>query len=196
MEKPAPTERPVHDLIRRRWSSRAFSDRPVPREVLLTLLEAARWAPSCYNEQPWLYLVATSEDAEGHARAGSVLTEGNHWARRAPVLILSAARLAFARNGRPNLHAWHDVGAASENLFLEAFHQGLMMHEMAGFDRERAREAYALPEGWDPVAMIAVGYPGPADHLTEKHRQAEEAPRSRKPLHEVACGARFGEPLV
>lgn len=195
MEKPAPAERPIHDLIRRRWSPRAFDDRPVPGPLLASILEAARWAPSCYNEQPWRFLVATRNDPEGHARAVSVLVEGNAWAARAPVLILSLAKPLFAHNGKPNVHAWHDVGAASENLALEAFNQGLVAHSMAGFKRDEARAAYGIPAEWEPVAMTAVGYPGPIEVLPEARRGSETAPRRRKPFEEIANGAGFGRPL-
>lgn len=195
MEKPAPTELTIHDLIRRRWSPRAFSPRPVPRSLIATIFEAARWAPSCFNEQPWAFIVCTTEDPASHEIAKGVLVEGNAWARAAPVLALSLARPVFSRNGRPNPHAWHDVGAAAENLFLEAVHQGLAMHEMAGFDREKAREAFAVPEGWEPVAMIAIGYPGSPDDLPGPLREREIAPRSRKPLMEIVFGGRFGATL-
>lgn len=195
MEKPAPADRPIHELIRRRWSPRAFSGRGVPHEALATIFEAGRWAPSCYNDQPWRYLVATREDPEGYARAQGVLGEGNAWARAAPVLALSLARPTFAHNDRPNPHAWHDVGAASAYMFLQAFHMGLYFHEMAGFDRGKARQVYAIPEGWEPVAMIAIGFEGPVDALTEKQKAAEVAPRTRKPLSEMIEGARFGAPF-
>jgi nitroreductase len=195
MEKPAPTDKPIHDLIRRRWSPRAFSDRPVPREILATVFEAGRWAPSCYNEQPWRYLVATSDDAAGHARAKGVLSAGNAWAHAAPVLVLSLAKMSFKHNGAPNPHAWHDVGAASAYIFLQATSMGLYMHEMAGFDRERAREAYAIPAGWEPVAMIAIGYEGSAESLTEKQRAAEKSERRRNPLAEMVKGASFDAPF-
>ncbi len=195
MEKPAPTQLPIHDLIRRRWSPRSFSPEPVPRDLLVTIFEAARWAPSCFNEQPWSFVVCTSEDPPSHERAAGVLSPGNAWARSAPVLALSLARPFFSRNGKPNPHAWHDVGAAAENLFLEALHQGLAMHEMAGFDRAKAREAFSLPEGVEPVAMIAIGYPGDPDALPEPLRERELAPRSRKTLEEIVFAGRFGTPM-
>jgi nitroreductase len=196
MEKPAPTDRPIHDLIRRRWSPRAYSDAPVPREILTTIFEAGRWAPSCYNDQPWRYLVATREEPEGLSLAGSLLSDGNAWARVAPVLALSLARPAFAHNGRPNPHAWHDVGAASAYMFLQAIHMGLYFHEMAGFDRVKARQAYAIPEAWEPVAMIAMGYEGSTEHLSEKQKAAETAARTRRPLTEMIAGAGFGISFV
>lgn len=175
----------VHELIRARWSPRAVSSKPVEREKLLAILEAARWAPSSYNEQPWRFVVATSEDSEGLKVAQSVLVKGNAWAREAPVLICVVAKMTFSHNDKPNAHAWHDTGAASENMFLEAFHQGLVMHQMAGFYADKAREVFQIPDGFEPVAMVAVGYyDGP-----------QNAERVRKPLEEIVFRNRFGQAL-
>ncbi len=194
MEKPAQTGFPIHDLLRRRWSPRAFSDRPVEPQKLRSLLEAARWAPSSYNEQPWAYLVATREDPEEHARMLSVLVEGNMaWAQRAPVLMLSLARLHFERNGKPNRHAFHDVGLATAQLVTQATALGLVVHQMAGFHAEKARELFGIPEDWEPVAAIALGYPGEPESLPESLRQREFAPRTRKPLEQFIFTGRWGQ---
>ena len=199
MEKVAQTEAPIHDLLRRRWSPRAFSDRPVEPEKLRSLLEAARWAPSSYNDQPWAFLVATKEDPAEYARMLGVLVEGNiAWAQRAAVLMLSVARLNFERDGKPNRHAFHDVGLAVANLLLQATAMGLVAHQMAGFHVDKARELYAIPPGWEPVAAIALGYPGEPDSLPERIRERELAPRSRKPLEQFVFSGRWGRssPLV
>ncbi len=199
MEKPANTDFPIHDLLRHRWSPRAFADRPVEPEKLGSLVEAARWAPSSYNEQPWAYLLATREQPAEFARLLSVLVEGNiAWAQHAPVLMLSLARLNFERNGRPNRHAFHDVGLASENLVIQATAMGLAVHQMAGFQVDKAREVFNIPEGWEPAAAIALGYPGEADSLPEPLRTRELAPRTRKPLEQFVFTGRWGEvaPLV
>ena len=194
MEKPAQTGFPIHDLLRRRWSPRAFSDRPVEPQKLRSLLEAARRAPSSYNEQPWAYLVATREDPEEHARMLSVLVEGNMaWAQRAPVLMLSLARLHFERNGKPNRHAFHDVGLATAQLVTQATALGLVVHQMAGFHAEKARELFGIPEDWEPVAAIALGYPGEPESLPESLRQREFAPRTRKPLEQFIFTGRWGQ---
>ncbi len=190
---------PIHDLLARRWSPRAFSDRPVEPEKLRSLLEAARWAPSSYNEQPWAYLVATQEDPVEYARLLSVLVEGNvAWAQRAPVLMLSIAKLNFDRSSKPNRHAFHDVGMASASLIFQATALGLVVHQMAGFSVEKARELYGIPEGWDPVAALALGYQGKPDSLPEHMRGKELAPRTRKPLEQFIFTGRWGEvsPLV
>lgn len=191
--KPATTAFPVHDLVRDRWSPRAFADRDVSPEALGSVLEAARWAASSYNEQPWRFVVARRSEPDEHAALLSCLVPANQaWAAAAPVLIFSVAHATFARNGRPNAHAWHDVGLASAQLALQAQALGLATHFMAGYDAARAREVLTIPEGWDPVAAIALGYAGDPESLPENLAAAERAPRTRLALGEVAFRARFG----
>ena len=193
MHKPAATDVPLHELIRNRWSPRAFSDKPVPPEVLRSLFEAARWAPSSYNEQPWAYLVATKEDAEKFAKMLGVLVESNaNWARHAPALALSMAHLKTQREGNPNRVALHDVGSASAQLTFEANARGLQVHQMAGFSELKARQTFAIPADWEPVAAMAIGYPGDPDSLPGKLRDRELAPRTRKPLSEFVMTGGWG----
>ena len=192
--KDATSQYPLHELIAARWSPRAFSDRSVPPEALGSLFEAARWAPSCFNEQPWSFVVASKDETESFERLASCLMEGNSWAAKAPVLILSVAKLAFSRNGNSNRHALHDVGLAVENLVLQAESMGLSTHQMAGFHVERAREALAIPEGHDPVAMIAVGYRDAPETLSEELERRETATRERRPLAELVHSGVWGEP--
>ena len=193
MRKPAATDVPVHELIRNRWSPRAFSDKSVPAEILRSLFEAARWAPSSNNEQPWAYLVATKDDADNFAKMLGVLVEFNaNWAKNAPVLALSVAHLKTQREGKPNRVALHDVGSATAQLTFEANSHGLLVHQMAGFDAEKARQTFAIPPDWEPVAAIAVGYPGDPESLSEKLRERELAPRTRKPLSEFVMTGGWG----
>ncbi len=194
MKKTSVTAHPVHDLIAERWSPRAFAARSVDRAALGSLLEAARWAPSCFNEQPWRFLVATRDDAEGFEHVASCLMPGNAWAKEAPVLLVSVARLAFERNDAPNRHALHDVGLATQNLILQAQALGLSTHAMAGFDAARAREVLGIPEGFEAVCVIAVGYRGEPDGLPEALRERELAPRTRRPLDAIAFGAGWERP--
>ena len=194
MLKTAITETKILELLAQRWSPRAFLSHPVEPEKLRSLLEAARWAPSSYNEQPWVFLVATQQEPEDFARMLSVLVEGNRaWAQRAPVLMLSVARLNFERTGKPNRHAFHDVGLATANLMTQATALGLAVHAMAGFDVEKAREAFGIPPGWEPVAAIALGYLGEPELLPEKLRERERALRTRKPLGEMVFARRWGQ---
>lgn len=195
MEKKAVTDHPVHDLIARRWSPRAVDpSRPVEPEQVRSLLEAARWAPSCFNEQPWRYLVFDGSDEPARERARACLAEGNAWARQAPLLLLSVARETFTRNDKPNRHAQHDVGLATENLVLQATALGLATHQMAGYDADRARREFRIPEGYTPMAMIAVGHPGSAAELPEPLREREAAPRERRALEEIAFDGGWERP--
>ena len=199
MEKPAETQYPIHDLLRRRWSPRAFSDRRVDPAIMRSLLEAARWAPSSYNEQPWSFIVATKDDTAEFSRLLSCLVEGNiQWAQHAPVLMVSVARLSFEDDGKPNRHAFHDVGLAVANLIVQATALGLVVHQMAGILPDKIRKLYGIPEGYEAVAGIALGYPGDPQSLPEGLRKRELAPRERKPLTEFVFSGSWGQtsPLV
>jgi len=177
------TQYPIEEVLRQRWSPIAFSDQAVEPEKLRSVLEAARWAPSSYNEQPWSYIVATQDNPDEFSPLLGCLAEGNQaWAKNAPVLMLSVAKLTFERNGVENRHAFHDVGAASANLAIEATAQGLVIHQMAGFDVPKAKQTYGIPDGYDSVAAIALGYLGDPQTLSESMQQRQSAPRTRKPL--------------
>ena len=194
MEKTAKTKYPVHELLRRRWSPLAFSEQRVDPETIGSLLEAARWAPSSFNEQPWSFIIATKDDPTEYERLLSCLIEFNQqWARKAPVLMLTVASLKFARNQKDNRHAFHDVGLAAANLVVQATSLGLVVHQMAGILPDKAREVFGIPEGHEAVTGIALGYPGDAAKLDEKLRQREQAPRSRKPLAEFVFTGRWGQ---
>ncbi len=196
MDKPADTQYPIHDLLRQRWSPRAFDDRPIEPEKLRSLCEAARWAPSSNNEQPWRFIVANKDYETEWNRLLACLVEGNQkWAYRAPVLILSVASLNFEDDAKPNRHAFHDTGMAVENLVLQATALGLAAHQMAGFDLEKARADLKIPSGYEPVAMIAVGYPGDFAFLPDRLREREQLPRSRQPISEWTFSGQWGIPL-
>jgi nitroreductase len=193
MHKAAVTDHPVHELIRNRWSPRSFSDKPVEPAVLASLFEAARWAASSYNDQPWAYLVATKDDPENFRKMLEVLVEFNaKWAKNAPVLAISIARRNFGHNGTPNPVAVHDVGAANAQLTAEATSRGLLVHQMAGFSHDKARQTFGIPDGWDPVSAIAIGYPGDPQTLPEDFRKSEVAPRTRKPIREFVMSGSWG----
>src|SRR5881296_2542452 len=194
MEKSAQTDYPIEEILKRRWSPRAFSDRMVESEKLLSLFEAARWAPSSFNEQPWFFIVATKQKLEEHARLLSCLVEKNQqWARLAPALMVSVAKLKFEKTGKPNRHAFHDVGLAMGNMLVEATALGLFVHQMAGFSPEKVREIYGVPEEFEPVAAIAVGYGLAKDELPEPFRNFDLGARSRKPVGNFVFEARWGE---
>lgn len=195
MEKPAETEYPIHDLLQRRWSPRAFSDQLVSPEQVRSLLEAARWAPSSNNEQPWNFLLATQQDQTDYERLLTCLKPTNQlWARFAPVLAMSIAKLVFTDGGEPNRHAFHDVGLAVENLVVQATALGLMVHQMAGIYPDKVRELYGIPAEYEVVAAIAIGYPGDPSILPEKFRQRELAIRFRKPIADFTFAGHWGNP--
>ncbi len=194
MDPRAPAEYPIHDLIARRWSPYAFADRPVSADDLRSLFEAARWAPSSYNEQPWSYLVATREAPEEFARMLSCLVEGNRaWARAAPVLALGCTRLNFVRDGKPNAAAQHDLGLASAGLVLEATARGLVVHQMIGILPDRARELYEIPDDVRPLTGLAIGYAGGPAGLPENLRPRDQARRPRKSIREFVFGGKWGQ---
>jgi nitroreductase len=200
MEKLAPVDHPVHELLARRWSPRAFdAQQPVEPGTVLQLLEAARWSPSSSNEQPWRFLVFDARDPAAREQARECLSPGNAWAKQAPVLLLSMAQetwTAGKAQGTPNRHAAHDTGAATLSILLQATALGLACHPMAGFDAARARASFAIPEGCTPMAMIAIGHFAPVSALPENLAAREVAPRVRKPLGEVAFAGRFGTPIA
>lgn len=193
MNRTAVTDYPVHELISRRWSPRAIEPRTVPAEALRSLLEAARWAPSSYNEQPWSFIVARREDeAEFQAMLGCLVDVNQAWARDAGALILTVARSGFSHNDKPNRHAFHDIGLAAGNLSLQATALGLVVHQMGGIRPDKAREVYEIPDGFEVVTGIAIGYPGKAEQLPEQFREAESAPRQRKPQDEIVFRGSWG----
>ncbi len=168
---------------------------PVEPDKLLSLFEAARWAAAASNEQPWAFFVASHQDSKNYEAMLSVLVDFNRsWANKAPVLILALAHTKFEKDGRPNRHAYYDLGQAAANLTLQATALGLTAHQMAGFNAEAARERFAVPDGWEPVSVIAVGYPGDPHSLTETLRQREIAPRQRKPLNQFVFSGSWGQP--
>jgi len=195
VEKPAPVQSPIHELPARRWSPRAFDERPIEADKLRSLFESARWAPSSNNEQPWRFIVASKEERTAYDRLLACLVEGNRvWASRAPVLVLSVARLNFEESGKPNRHALHDVGMATENLLLQATALNLAAHPMAGFDAEKARADLKIPSDYEPVAMIAVGYPGDPSILPDRLQQREQAARERDQASAFVFLGEWGRP--
>ncbi len=195
MSKQANTDHPVHTLIAERWSPYAFADAPVERDTLRSLFEAARWAASSYNEQPWSFVVATREDEAGFEALLSCLVPANQaWAKAAPVLALGLVRDTFTRNDKDNAAALHDLGLATGNLMLEATARGLFVHAMIGIDPDRAREVYRIPAHSRACTGLAIGHKAEAESLPEGLRERDLAPRTRKPLGEFVFGAVHGKP--
>jgi nitroreductase len=196
-EKIALTQTPIATPLAQRWSGRAYDPaRPVAAEQRLALFEAARWAPSCFGYQPWRFLVWDRlADVLAWDRAIASLSEGNRaWASDAPLLLLACADTRFA-DGRPNCWSQYDTGAAVMSLAVQATVLGLMVHQMGGFDAEKVRAEFAIPEAFDCLAMITVGYQLPLDQIPENLQERELAPRSRRELAESFFDGAWGAAL-
>jgi len=198
-DRVAQTSRPIHDLLARRWSSRAFdAAKPVSREQLIALLEAGRWAPSCNGDEPWRYLIwDKSRDPAGWQKAFDILSENNRkWVKNVPLLMLSCGGSIFGATGKPNRWGQHDTGAASVSMALQATAMGLMVHQMGGFDADKARAAFGIPAEYTPMAMIAVGYQASADVLDEETKAKELKSRGRKALGEKFFEGGWGKGIA
>ena len=185
MKHAQPSTPGVLPVILERWSPRAFADRDVSPADLKVIFEAARWAPSSFNEQPWRFIVG-HRDSETYKKIAETLVPFNHgWATLAPVLILSVAKTRFSNNDSPNNYALHDLGAADGFITLQAASMGIATHQMAGFDQAKAREAFAIPEIYAIGSVMAMGYKGEPSLLGESYQGQEQSPRSRKLLSEI-----------
>ncbi|HKV04060.1 MAG TPA: nitroreductase family protein [Candidatus Acidoferrales bacterium] len=199
-KRPAPAAAPIHDLILHRWSPRAFDSRPVELEKLRSLFEAARWAASSYNAQPWYFIVGTKAEPENYKKVLDSFVEFNQgWAKSAPVVALSVAGHIMSHDGSKNRHAFHDVGQAAANLALQATALGLQIHQMAGILPDKAREIFAIPADFEAVAGIALGYPGDPMTLPDgRLRDQETGTRQRKPASDFVFSGKWGQvsPIV
>ena len=195
--KHAAADHEVLDLIRERWSPRAFdAARSLSLDEIWRLFEAARWAPSSRNEQPWRFILTHRDHSpDAYQRLFSALTAGNQsWARTAPALILAAVQLVVEQTGETNRHAYYDAGQAVAYLTLQAQSQGLGIRQMEGFDHAIAREVCKVPDGFEPAVVMAVGYPGSPDALArDKHRAAEVAPRRRRKASDFVFDGTWGK---
>lgn len=194
--KHAPPNHPILPVIAERWSPYAYDPRPVEREKLLSCLEAARWAASSYNEQPWTFILAERTNEAEFKRMLNCLVEGNQaWAKNTGVLMLTVVARNFSKNGKPNKAAEHDLGLAAANMVLQATALALQGHQMIGIEPAKVRAEYKVPEGFDPHTAIALGYPaavqpGTADPLAQR----DQSPRIRKALSEIAIAGSWGQP--
>ncbi|MBC7944648.1 MAG: nitroreductase family protein [Burkholderiales bacterium] len=198
-DKTASTSVAIDALIAKRWSPRAFDHaKPVSHAQLISLFEAARWAPSCFGDEPWRYIAwDRGRDEAGWQKAFACLSPGNQqWVKNAPLLLASIAGSEFSQSGKPNRWAQHDTGAASENLVLQAASLGLAAHQMGGFDKEKLIAAFGIPSGFTPMAMIAIGYQASPDLLPPDYKARELASRTRKSLGEKFFEGEWGAPMT
>jgi nitroreductase len=199
MKKPAITRTPIHELLAARWSGRAFdAGKPVVREQVIALLEAARWAPSCYGDQPWRFIVWNrGEDEAAWQQGFECLAPGNQgWVKDAPLLLLVTADTLFNHNGQPNRWGQYDTGAAAENLCLQAEALGMMAHQMGGFDADKARATFGIPERYIPMAMVAVGHAADPSTFNAEVRERETVPRKRRELGELFFAGTWDKPII
>ncbi len=199
MKKPAITQVAIDETIANRWSGRAYdASKTVSQQQIIALLEAARWAPSCFGDQPWRFIVwDKSTDAAGWQQAFDCIVPGNQsWVKDSSVLVLVAADSLFNHNGKPNRWGQYDTGAAAQNLCLQAESLGLMAHQMGGFDPARAREVFKVPEQFELMAMISVGYPADEKTLEGEVLSRETSPRSRRALGELFFTGSWGVPVA
>ena len=192
--KKATPDHPIHDLIASRWSPYGFADREVSDSDLLSLFEAARWAASSYNEQPWSFIVARRSAPSAFECALECLVDANQaWAMHASVLVLTVTSTRFARNGKPNAAAVHDLGLAAANLSFEASARGLHVHQMIGIHADKVRELFEVPDDHEPITALAIGYAADLDSLDGALKERDGAPRTRKPLSEFVFAERWGQ---
>ncbi len=197
-EKKAETSVPITPLLAARWSGRAYDpERPLNREQLLALLEAARWAPSCYGDQPWRFIVCDRHaDDAAWKKLFDCLAEGNQgWAVNVPVLVLVVADGKFGHNDKPNRWGQYDSGAAAMSVCMQATDMGLMAHQMGGFNADAARSAFNVPEQCTPMSVMALGYQLPLERIPEESRERELAVRRRKPLGGNFFQSEWGRPF-
>jgi len=179
------TEEILHELMKNRWSSRAFDSREVEDEKIGHLLEAARWSPSAFNEQPWRFVVGKKGDEKYEKILASLIEWNQQWAKHAPVLILNISKKEFSHNGQTNNTYHYDLGQAVFAMVIEATNQGLMAHQMSGFDAKKAEANLSIPEGFEVISVTAFGYQGDDSHLSEDMRKGEKRERVRKAIDEL-----------
>lgn len=199
MQKPAVTQAPIHEIIANRWSPRAYDQsKKVSMEQIVRLLEAARWAPSCFGDEPWRFVVwDKNKDAAAWENALDCIVPGNQaWAKDAPVLILICADTLFSHNQKANRWCGYDTGAAAVSLCLQATSMGLITHQMGGFDGEKTRMTFKIPEQFEMMAMVAVGHPADTGALSDELKERELAPRKRRPLGELFYEKVWNQPII
>jgi len=199
MKKPATTQVAIDETIANRWSGRAYdASKPVSHDQIIALLEAARWAPSCFGDEPWRFIVMDkTTDAAGWQKGFDCLVEFNQtWVKDSPVLLLITTNTLFGHNNKPNRFASYDAGAAAENLCLQATALGLMAHQMGGFDADKARKVFGIPEQFEILSMISVGYQADISTVTGEALERETAARKRKALGEVFYKSEWEKPIA
>lgn len=194
MEKNAHTKFNIHTLLSKRWSPRSFQDKPVEKEKIQKILEAARWSPSAFNEQPWRFIVGIKGEDETYEKIQDSLVQFNQdWSQLAPLLVLTIAKKTFTSNNKPNGTSGYDTGQSVANLTFQATAEGLHLHQMSGFSEDKAIELFNIPVDFEPVSVIAIGYIAEPDKLQEILAKAEKMDRDRKDFNDFVFKNNFGE---
>ena len=193
MEKPAITTLKIHKLIQRRWSPRAFSTEKLKKESLYRIIEAARWSASCFNEQPWRFILGTKDENESWDKIYSFLSERNQiWCKNVPVLILFVAKRTFSHNQKPNQGAEYDLGQSAAYVSMQAISEDIFVHQMAGFDASKAKEIFQIPDDFEPKTVMALGYRGDPNLLPDDFKRSEFGERKRKNLDDLLFTDKWG----
>lgn len=194
MNKEATTDYEIMDLLKKRWSPRAFSDKIVEKETLGKLFEAAHWSASCYNEQPWRFIVATKENQENYQKVFNCLVEGNQiWAKSAPVLVIIIGKKTFTHNSQKNDWYQYDAGQSAAHLSVEAMKENLYVHQMAGINKSLIKDEFKIPDDFEPLAGMAIGYLGDPNILPEGLKEKELEVRIRKSLKSLVFTGNWEE---
>lgn len=194
MEKFAATEIEIHELIKKRWSPRAFSTKKIEKKSLIKILDAARWSASCFNEQPWRFIVGMKDQDKKWQNIYDVLAEGNQiWCKNAPILMLLVTKKTFTHNQKPNQWSDYDLGQAAAYISIQALTENIFVHQMGGFSASKARELFSIPEDFEPKTAMALGYPGHPDMLPDDLKKSELAPRKRRKLNELVLSQQWGQ---
>ncbi len=194
MDKPAITKYDIHPLLNKRWSPRSFLEKPVDKAALQRIFEAARWAPSSFNEQPWRFIVGIKGDKTWGKVMEALADFNQKWAKLAPVLVLSVGKTLSSKNNKSNKVFKYDVGQGVAHLTFQATEEGLFVHQMGGFSPEKARELFDIPDGYEPLTVFAIGHKGEPDLLDGDFPEMEKAPRERKEMDELIFEEKFGNP--
>ena len=198
-EKEIDTSTPIHRLLEKRWSGRAYDpDKIVDQNILQSLFEAARWAPSCYGDEPWRYIVCNKlTNMSAWQQAYDCLSEGNQtWAKDAQILILGVADTILSKTGKPNRWGEFDTGSATMSLCVQATEHNLMVHQMGGYDPDKARKIFNIPNQFTPMSMIAIGYQLPLDQMSGEQKERELTPRQRSPITEKFFDGEWSSPIT
>lgn len=196
MNKKAKTSVPILDLLESRWSPRAFSPKAVEKEKLIALFEAARWSASCFNEQPWRFIVGQKEN-ETFKKIFATLADGNQvWCKDVPVLVAMVGKSTFSHNDKPNKWYRYDLGQSAAYISVQAMALGLYVHQMAGFEADQLKDSFSIPENFEAHTVLAIGYIGNADQLSADLRRTELAERKRRALPDLLFHERWAKPLL